>query len=164
MEPTHTPEDALALFRKRTPIPQGDCLLFPTKPTARGYGQIQAGGRAAKRGYLAHRLAYEVAFGPIPAGMQVDHICHVRLCVNPSHLRLATHSENQQNRSGAGSTSTTGFRGVRRHRDKFQVRVQVDGVVHHGGEFSTAEAAAQAASALRRKYMPFSEMDKQESP
>lgn len=164
MEPTHTPA-AIRLFLSKQLVATPDgCLLYPGKPTARGYGQLETGARTNRRGHLAHRIAYEVAYGSIPDGMQVDHTCHVRLCVNPSHLRLATHSENQQNRTGADSTSTTGFRGVRRHRDKFQVRVQVDGVVHYGGDFSTVEAAAQAASALRRKYMPFSEMDKQESP
>ena len=157
VDATHTPQGAIALFHKRVPIPaEGGCLLFPTKPTARGYGQLQTGGR----GYLAHRVAYEIAYGPIPQGMQVDHICHIRRCVNPSHLRLVTAAQNQQNRTGAQRTSTTGHRGVLRHRQKFAARVVVDGASYHGGVFDTAELAADAAARMRRRLMPFSEMDK----
>lgn len=42
----------------------------------------------------AHRLAYERAFGPIPTGMQIDHLCRVRECVNPDHLEVVSHTEN----------------------------------------------------------------------
>jgi len=43
---------------------------------------------------LAHRFAYELLVGPIPAGMELDHLCRVRLCVNPGHLEPTDHRTN----------------------------------------------------------------------
>jgi hypothetical protein len=42
----------------------------------------------------AHRYSYEMAKGPIPAGMQLDHLCRVHNCVNPDHLEVVTPREN----------------------------------------------------------------------
>ncbi len=43
---------------------------------------------------FAHRVAHSLAIGPIPKGMEIDHLCRVTLCVNPSHLEAVTHREN----------------------------------------------------------------------
>lgn len=43
---------------------------------------------------LAHRVSYMLHVGPIPPGLEIDHICNNRGCVNPAHLRLVTHREN----------------------------------------------------------------------
>jgi len=40
--------------------------------------------------FMAHRFAYELLVGPIPAGMQIDHLCRIRACVNPEHLEVVT--------------------------------------------------------------------------
>jgi len=58
--------------------------------TARGYGQIWVDGRTQP----AHRIAYELLVGPIPEGLQLDHLCRVRHCVNPEHLEPVTNREN----------------------------------------------------------------------
>lgn len=44
----------------------------------------------------AHRFSYELLVGSIPVGMEIDHLCHVRGCVNPSHLEPVTHDENMR--------------------------------------------------------------------
>lgn len=47
-----------------------------------------AGGR--RRAVLAHRLAYEILVGPVPAGLTLDHLCRNRACMNPAHLEPVT--------------------------------------------------------------------------
>lgn len=51
-----------------------------------------------ERPEMAHRVAYRLAGGEIPDGMQIDHLCRVRLCVNPEHLEPVTAAENLRRR------------------------------------------------------------------
>lgn len=48
----------------------------------------------ARRHLKAHRVSWEWAYGPIPDGLTVDHLCMNTLCVRPDHLRLLTASKN----------------------------------------------------------------------
>jgi hypothetical protein len=66
---------------------QQDCWPWTGKPNGRGYGQLSAG--RANGPLLAHRLAWEFAFGPVPSGVLVRQSCGNRLCCNPAHLFLA---------------------------------------------------------------------------
>ena len=68
----------------------GDCWLW-TGPQANGYGRAWGGERSR----WAHRIAYELANGPFPDGMELDHLCRNRLCCNPAHLEVVTHAENR---------------------------------------------------------------------
>lgn len=54
-----------------------------------GYGQIGKGGHNC-RILLAHRVAYELYCDPIPKGLDIDHLCRNRGCVNPDHLEPVT--------------------------------------------------------------------------
>lgn len=57
-----------------------------------GYGAYYVDGKMR----LAHRHAYELLIGAIPPGMQLDHLCRNRSCVNPQHLEPVTDSENKR--------------------------------------------------------------------
>lgn len=56
-----------------------------------GYGVWSLRGAVTRR---AHRIMYERHKGPIPQGLQLDHLCRNRLCVNPDHLEPVTNREN----------------------------------------------------------------------
>jgi hypothetical protein len=76
------------------PVPEyrpdlGPCWLW-TGSKVEGYGKLKVEG-AYK---LAHRLVFECHGGPIAHGMQLDHLCRVRHCVNPSHLEQVTQTVN----------------------------------------------------------------------
>jgi hypothetical protein len=71
------------------------CWLWIAGKDRPGYGRFYSD--TAKRSIGAHRAAWEFAFGPIPEGMTVDHLCFEPACVNPAHLRLLSRSENCAN-------------------------------------------------------------------
>ena len=66
------------------------CWLWKGPKTNNGYG-VSA---RFERTIVAHRRAYLELVGPIPEGMQLDHLCRVRHCVNPAHLEPVSPSEN----------------------------------------------------------------------
>jgi hypothetical protein len=66
-------------------VPNG-CWLWTGPKASNGYGRIAH--------IWAHRFAYELSVGPIPAGLVIDHLCRNRSCVNPDHLEPVTYREN----------------------------------------------------------------------
>ncbi len=66
-----------------------------------GYTKVQLRGRAV----LAHRAMYEQEVGPIAPGMQIDHLCRQRDCMNPEHLDQVTPATNQQRGANAKVTA-----------------------------------------------------------
>ena len=67
------------------------CWLWRGGQGRGGYGRAHIGGTEYRP---AHRVAYELVVGPIPDSFDLDHLCRVRLCVNPSHLEPVTNREN----------------------------------------------------------------------
>lgn len=62
-------------------------------------GQEWRDGKRIQVRKMAHRFAWEAAHGPVPDGMELDHVCRNTLCVNPDHLRVVTHRENSVDHS-----------------------------------------------------------------
>ena len=81
-----TPQEYLEASRG----PTDQCWPWAGATTSHGYGLVcEDGGRT-----YAHRWVYEHEVGPIQEGLEIDHLCRVRLCVNPAHLEPVTHGEN----------------------------------------------------------------------
>ncbi|MDX3345877.1 HNH endonuclease signature motif containing protein [Streptomyces sp. ME02-6987-2C] len=75
------------------PQPAGDCIEWPYR-TPKGYGSATHNGKR----YFAHRLVWEQQVGPIAAGLELDHLCLNRACVNVNHLEPVTGTENKRRR------------------------------------------------------------------
>lgn len=80
------------------------CWLWTGSLDTAKYGQIMVGGRMRK----AHTAFYERYVGPVPEGLELDHLCRVRLCVNPEHLEAVTHAENVRRAALARTTCPNG--------------------------------------------------------
>lgn len=142
MEPNLlTPAEVAALFRvERTSESfarrvlsridvSGDCWEWTGTIDAAGYGILGRGRRGAGN-IAAHRAVHELLVGPIPNGMQFDHLCRNHACVNPDHGEIVSPDENKQRGYGVGRMhaarthcnhghpldGTTGARGGPRHR------------------------------------------------
>lgn len=72
------------------------CWLWTGTTTPKGYGRFWNGSETV----YAYRFAYRQFVGPIPAGLQIDHLCRNPACVNPSHLEPVTAQENLRRGTG----------------------------------------------------------------
>ena len=81
------------LLIKATPDENG-CWVWQKKSRGR-QGYALAHGPEYRMA-LAHRLAYEALVGPIPEGLQLDHLCFNPPCINPAHLEPVTRAENMR--------------------------------------------------------------------
>lgn len=144
-----TPKELALFWIKIDRRGADECWPWLASKKPRGYGQYMAAG---KNNY-AHRLVYEIEVGPIPEGLQIDHICRRRDCVNPAHLRAVTHLENHQNLGDAGRADnlSSGHRGVTwdKARRKWAVSTMYRQKSYHGGRYDDLDDAVAAAKALR---------------
>lgn len=123
-----------------------------------GYGRFNI-GRAK---VVAHRLSYEWAKGEIPSGLEVDHRCHNRRCVNPGHLRAVTRKQNQEHRLGAQKISSSGVRGVVRNRNRWATEVTHHGKTYTAGQFADIREAQAAVIKLRNRLFTHNDVDRLE--
>lgn len=85
------PRPEISRFTEKYMIGPNECWLWTAHVTKAGYGIFSKSDRTP---VYAHRWAYEHFVAPIPVGLQIDHLCRVRACVNPKHLEPVTSREN----------------------------------------------------------------------
>ena len=145
---------------KWVPEPTSGCRIWIGALTGYGYGRVSIGGRL----YFAHRLLYEKARGQIPPGMHLDHICRVRCCVNPEHLRVVTPRQNVlENSVGVASINANKTHCKRGHEFTPENTKIIVNTQHQNGmrvcivcrrrrQRERYEANPQIAAAYSRKY------------
>jgi hypothetical protein len=79
------------------------CWLWQLSLSIQGYGMLQLNfgrdkqtGKRRVRTMVAHKLMWETKYGPVPKGLELDHLCRNPRCVNPEHLEAVTHEENMR--------------------------------------------------------------------
>lgn len=135
------------------------CWNWTGSRSPKGYGRF---GVAQKRTAAVHRFSYEIAFGPIPAGAVIDHICHNPACVNPSHLRPVTPKKNNENRLGANKNSASGVRGVfwSKQKKRWLAQVTHNRKLIHAGFHMSIKDAESAVIAKRLELFTHNDADR----
>lgn len=162
MQPSRSqfdPFTAKDLARYWAKVQQGPgCWIWTASLASDGYGQIHM----HKRPRRSHHVAWALAFGRLPEGLYIDHICRNRTCVNPAHLRAVSPKQNQENRSAISRNNASGFRGVSWYasRQKWVAAVTHDRKLHHLGYFSNREDAVRAVVSKRNELYTHNEDDR----
>lgn len=78
------------LLKYSIPVTESGCLIWIGYTNEYGYGKITVNDKAK----WVHRVAYELAKGRIEKGLDIDHLCRVRCCINPDHLEAVTRRVN----------------------------------------------------------------------
>lgn len=95
--------------------------------------------------YGPHRRAYQLWVGPIPPGLEIDHTCHVRSCINPEHLRAVTHTENMRN-------TRRGVRARERAWPSEEARQEAKAAARQRAEDAGKENSRHVAEQIAAKY------------
>jgi hypothetical protein len=138
----HSPERVRASFWSMVDK-TGDCWLWTGYRQPDGYGQF----RANSKFYNSHKFAYELAYGPVPDGLEVMHTCDQPHCCNVAHMRLGTHLENMQDCKAKGRQAC----GERIKRNK----LTADQVLEIRRLFKRTEANRSNIPILAKRYGVF---------
>jgi hypothetical protein len=133
------------------------CWEWTGNRSIHGYGRIYRDGALR----FAHRYSIELSTGRAPT-LAIDHMCHVKHCVNPGHLREVTTKQNMENRPGPSSRNTSGYRGVSWHKESgmWQAKVTHGGRQYFLGRFEDPAEADAVATAKRNELFTHNEVDR----
>lgn len=135
-----------------------ECWNWIASLDQKGYGYFGFGGRVQR----AHRVAWQLEHGEIPASLEVEHRCRNRACVQPDHLRLATRKQNMENMSPRRSGTKSGIRGVSWHAKtgKWRGRVRHNLETISLGLFTDLGDAEAAVVAKRNEVYTHNDADR----
>ncbi len=88
-------------FRTQIIVNEQHCWLWQGGKKPKGYGVYSTRKSGVKKTWNAHTCAYEVFSGQVPEGLELDHLCRQRACVNPCHLEPVTRTVNLYRGHGA---------------------------------------------------------------
>lgn len=133
-----TSSDARRFWTKAARRDSG-CLEWQGRCNQSGYGEFEVYRHGKKRRFRAHRVAYRLRFGPIPAGLLVCHQCDNPRCIDPAHLFTGTDADNMRDAAEKGrmvaAMKASGSTAGRNYRKTCCPRC--------GGGFSESSAATQ---------------------
>ena len=92
-----TEREVARFWEKVMPEPNTGCWLWSGGGDVKGYGTLGL-FRGKWENWFAHRVSFRLADRHVPDGFQIDHLCHVRCCVNPDHLEPVTSRTNNLRR------------------------------------------------------------------
>lgn len=81
-------------------VQDNGCWISRYSVASHGYSQIGWQDNGARHVVLGHRAAWAHVYGQVPLGMTIDHVCKMKRCVNPEHMRLLPNYENARRTSG----------------------------------------------------------------
>ena len=93
---------------RKTKRASSGCILWTGRANRSGYGEMRFENGPRRISFAAHRVAYELAHGSIPAGKYVCHACDVKLCCNPAHLFLGDAQINNADMDAKGRRRNPG--------------------------------------------------------
>jgi hypothetical protein len=107
-----SPELTVLKLADRFQVEGDGCWSWLGTKNSDGYGVVRVDGRPMRG---VHRVMYEAMRGEIPSGLQLDHLCRVRHCVNPDHLEPVTGRENSLRGEGPSAMNARKTICVRGH-------------------------------------------------
>lgn len=112
-------------------IDSNGCWIWQKNRNHKGYGQLCVRIDGASYYRKAHRMSFEAFVGAIPEGLEIDHLCRVRSCVNPAHLEPVTSRENTMRGEGPAAVNAAKTACKRGHVfDALNTRVRGNGHRH----------------------------------
>lgn len=115
-------EREIICFLSKVNIKDGDvCWNWKASLMNSGYGQFLYTREGKTKNISAHRMAFQLFKGEIPSGMQVNHTCDNKRCVNPIHLYIGTQSENLYDAVNRGRHKSNNLFGNKNPKTKLNI-------------------------------------------